>query len=186
MPILPSEPQVFPEFLFEPERERFTNRTWWALHTLPRQEKSLARQLLARNIPFYLPLVVNRLLVRNRPVISHLPLFPGYVFILADPEERLTALATKRVVRPLQVSDQQALWRDLGQIHRLVLSGVPITPEGHLSPGSLVEIRSGPLAGLRGKILDQASRRRFVVEVDFIHRGASILVDDFTLAPVVD
>src|SRR3954453_13543576 len=104
MPILPSEPQVFPEFLFEPERGSFTNRIWWALHTLPRQEKSLARQLHARRIPFYLPLVANRLLVRNRPVTSHLPLFPGYAFILADPEERLVALATKRIVRPLRVA----------------------------------------------------------------------------------
>ena len=32
--------------------------------------------------------------------------------------------------------------------------------------------RSGPLAGLKGKILRTASGRRFVVEVDFIQQGA--------------
>jgi transcription antitermination factor NusG len=185
MPILPSEPQLFPDRLFE-DRDKLTHRTWWVLHTLPRQEKSLARQLHARNVPYYLPLIANRLRVRNRPVTSHLPLFTGYLFLLADPEERLAALATHRVARAIQVNDQGQLWRDLDQIHRLVLSGAAITPEDRLAPGSLVEIRSGPLAGLRGKILDRASRRRFVVEVDFIQRGASIYLDDFALAPLTD
>jgi hypothetical protein len=52
--------------------------------------------------------------------------------------------------------------------------------------GNLVEIKGGALAGLRGRIFDPASRKRFVVEVDFIQRGASVLVDDVTLAPVIE
>jgi transcription antitermination factor NusG len=186
MPILPAEPQIFPDRLFEPDRENSSQRNWWVLHTRPRQEKSLARQLHAIGIPFYLPLVQKRLRIRNRPITSHLPLFGGYLFLLADHDERVAALTTQRIVRSLEVADQNQLWCDLAQIHRLIRSGVPIVPEDRLSPGTLVEIRSGPLAGLRGKIQASASRRRFVVEVNFIHRGASILLEDFTLAPVIE
>jgi hypothetical protein len=49
-----------------------------------------------------------------------------------------------------------------------------------------VEIRVGQLSGLRGKILTITLDRRFIVEVDFIQRGASVFLDDFTLVPAIE
>lgn len=182
MPVLPAEPSCFPADLFdEPPSSHRDGRFWWVLHTRPRQEKALARQLQQRELRYYLPLAPRRFRVRGRVMTSYNPLFPGYLFLLAEGEERLGALATSRVVRSLSVTDQQSLWSDLAQIHRLIASGAPVTPEDRLAPGMVVEIRSGPLAGLRGKILRTASGRRFVVEVNFIQRGASVLLDDFAL-----
>src|SRR5687768_5149942 len=114
MPILAAEPQLFPEDLFDSERT--TERSWWVLHTKPRQEKSLARQLHASQVPFFLPLVPRRLYINKRRFTSHLPLFPSYLFVLTDYSERIRALATKRVVRSLEVVDQARLWDDLEQI----------------------------------------------------------------------
>ncbi len=185
MPLLPPEPNLYPADLFTgagaetPE----PGRVWWVLHTKPRQEKSIARQLLQARVPFYLPVIARRCLVRNRVLQSYVPLFAGYVFLLADRTERVTALATNRVVRTLEVFDQQGLWQDLSQVFRLIASGAPIMPEARLVPGATVVIRSGPLAGLKGKILRTASGQRFVVQVDFIQQGASVLLDDFRLAP---
>jgi transcriptional antiterminator RfaH len=185
MPILPAEPALLPEGLFGEDRpEGVSLRRWRVLHTRPRQEKSLARQLHQGQIPFYLPLISQRRRMRGRVLTSHVPLFSGYLFLLADREERLAALATSRVVRALEVPDQEGLWRDLRQVHRLITSGLPVTPEERLAPGMPVAIRSGPLAGLKGKILRTASGRRFVVEVDFIHRGASVELEDFTLVGI--
>jgi transcriptional antiterminator RfaH len=186
MPILPHEADLFPTDLFENPEHRGAAQSWWVLHTKPRQEKSLARELHAAGTAFYLPLIARRTQMRDRVVTSHVPLFDGYVFLHADNEARITALATSRVVHSLPVADQDALWRDLGQVHRLIRTGAPITPEDRLAPGMSVEIRHGPLAGLRGKILESASRRRFVVQVDFIQRGASVLLDDIALAPASD
>jgi transcriptional antiterminator RfaH len=183
MPLLPLEADRFPQQLFEaPEQAAAGGRVWWVVHTRPRQEKSLVRQLHSAAIPFYLPLISRRLRIRGRMMTSYLPLFSGYVFLLATGEERITALATSRVVRTLPVADQAELWDDLRQVSRLIATGAPITPEDRLAPGDLVEIRSGPLAGLRGKLLSAASGRRFVVQVNFIQRGASVLVEDFMLA----
>jgi transcriptional antiterminator RfaH len=183
MPVLPAEPEIYPTTLFTEEAE-FPGGAWWVLHTRPRQEKSLARELHAGRIPFYLPQVARRSLVRGRALTSHAPLFPGYLFLFAHREQRIAALATRRVVQSLPVVVQEALWHDLGQIHRLLAAGVAVSPEDRLTPGTVVEIRSGPLAGLRGKIVEEASRRRFVVAVDFIQRGASVLLDDFVLQAV--
>jgi transcriptional antiterminator RfaH len=184
MPILPAEPSCFPEHLFDcvDDLPNQGDRYWRVLHTKPRQEKSLARQLRQGQVPFFLPLISRRSLIRGRLLTSYIPLFAGYCFLLADEKERVKALATHRVVNALDVPDQKELWHDLRQIRRLIESGVPITPEGQLVAGTLVEIRSGPLAGLSGVIVRQANQRRFVVQVDFIHRGASVEVDDYMLA----
>jgi transcription antitermination factor NusG len=187
MPVLSLEPDLYPErLLSEAVIEEDTERVWWVLHTRPRQEKSLVRQLHRAQIPYYLPLIPRRWRLRGRMMTSHLPLFPSYVFLFGDREERVGALSTNRIVRSLDVPDQGALWRDLRQIHRLIAAGMPITPESQLTSGMTVEITSGPLAGLRGRILRSASGRRFVVQIDFIQRGASVVLDDFTLARVED
>jgi transcriptional antiterminator RfaH len=182
MPILPVEPNLFPTDLFEtPATE---GRVWWVLHTKPRQEKSLARDLLLAEIPFYLPLLERKVLVRGKFLQSYIPLFTSYVFLLADQEERVSALATKRVVQSLDVKGQAELWKDLNQVHRLITCGLPVTPEQRLCPGATVEIRTGALAGLKGTIIREAARNRFVVQVDFIQQGASVILDDYVLAAV--
>jgi transcriptional antiterminator RfaH len=183
MPILAAEPMLFPETLFQRDVADFANRRWSVLHTRPRQEKSLARQLHEKQIAFYLPLLARRVQVRKQVVQSHHPVFSGYLFLLADDEGRLGALGTRRVATALDVNNQERLWSDLRQIHRLIDLGLPICPEDQLAPGVTVEINAGPLAGLRGVIVKSASGNRFVVKVDFIQRGASVLLDDFTLTP---
>jgi transcription antitermination factor NusG len=186
MPILPPEPAFYPECLFEATPpDASAGQRWQVFHTKPRQEKSLARRLHSRGIAYYLPVVRRRLALRGRVLNSHVPLFPGYLFLLGDREARLHALETGCVVRTLDVADQPGLWGDLRQIQRLIASGAPLTPEERLTPGMAVEITRGPLAGLRGKIVRAASGSRFVVEVHFIQRGASALLDDFALAQVI-
>ena len=182
MPLLTAEASWYPDGLFHDENlAPPTGHLWWALHVRPRQEKSLARELLGKQLAFYLPLVSRRWRSQGRPMTSHLPLFAGYLFLRCTRDGRLGALATNRVVRCLDVAQQDLLWRDLRQIHRLIGAGAPLTPESKLTPGTPVEIASGPLMGLRGKVLRTASGRRFIVEVDFIRRGASVMLDDHVL-----
>ncbi len=182
MPLLAPEPNVFPADLFQIGAAAFTQEErWWVLHSRPRQEKALARQLLEHRVPFYLPTIAKRLRVRNRNMTSYVPLFPGYLFLLANREQRVAALTTNRIVHTLEVGDQEHLWQDLRQVYNLIATGAPITPEDRLAPGSAVEIKSGPLTGLKGKILRTASGNRFLVEVDFIQRGASVMIDDHCL-----
>jgi transcriptional antiterminator RfaH len=181
MPILAPEPACFPENLFELPADG-GDRRWLVIHTRPRQEKSLARDLLERSIAFYLPLQASRVRVRNQIVHSYHPLFASYLFLFANPEDRLIALGTRRIVGALEVNDQLRLWNDLRQVHRLTGSGLPVSPVERLAPGMPVQIREGPLMGLRGVIVKSVSGNRFVVTVDFIQRGASVLLSDSVLS----
>ncbi|HBI43172.1 MAG TPA: antitermination protein NusG, partial [Planctomycetales bacterium] len=114
MPLLPSEPFVHPAELLAPDPDAVAFapapiHQWWVLHTKPRAEKALARRLLGRDVGFFLPQYHKQWLSRGRLLSSHLPLFPGYLFLYADGPARLIALETNLVANCLPVPDQRQI-----------------------------------------------------------------------------
>jgi transcriptional antiterminator RfaH len=156
---------------------------WWVLHSRPRAEKALARHFLGRRLCFFLPLSKKRWRKRDRLFTSTSPLFTGYIFLWGDEEARVSALTTNQVVHCIRVDDQAQMHQDLVRIHRLMLSGEPLTPEERIQPGDWVEITSGPLEGLQGKVIRRGKHLRFFVEVHFLQRGASVEIDSSVIRP---
>jgi transcriptional antiterminator RfaH len=195
MPLLPLEPYLWPEDLLarrpgisapQGSDERGGGARWWALHTKPRTEKSLARYFLHRKLAFFLPLAKKQWRTKGRPRTSYVPLFSGYIFFHGDNQARLEALGTHQVVKCLAVENQGQLHEDLARIHQLMISGAPIAAETRLRPGAWVEITAGPLQGLQGKVLRRGKRWRFVVEVHFLQRGASVEIDGDMIQPALE
>ncbi len=186
MPILDKETSVFPEDLLEvPEPEPdATDRQWWAVFTKARQEKSLARDLLAHEIPFYLPLVPKENRIRGRIVRSHIPLFSGYLFMFGCEDERYRSLTTNRISRILPVTDQLQLRTDLMHLHNLIETDEPLTIESRLEPGNRVRIKNGPMMGLEGIVTQRRGKRRLLVAVQFLQNGVSVEIDDFMVEPL--
>jgi transcription antitermination factor NusG len=185
MPLLPLEPFVHPaDLLTTSSRDPEATQPWWVLHTRPRAEKTLARKLLARRQDFFLPLYQNRLQIRGRSLASYVPLFPGYVFLRGDEAARLEALRTNQIIRVLPVPERERLRADLARIYQLMECGSPVAPEDRLQVGMPVELTAGPLAGLHGKIIRRNRHMRFVVEVDFIQRGASVEIECWMMQPL--
>jgi transcriptional antiterminator RfaH len=178
MPLLPLEPYLFPNELFNAPAVDGPER-WWVLHSRPRSEKSLARQFLARHLTFFLPLYQRRWRANGRAQNSYLPLFPGYIFLRGDDNARVTALTTNLVANVLPVVDQQTLYGDLARVHYLMETGSALTPEHHLQPGTPVEITAGPLAGLEGKIQRRGKQLHFVIEVRLLQQGVSVEIESW-------
>ncbi len=179
MPLLPLEPYLCPKDLFESPTPPPEAGRWWVLHSRPRSEKALARQFLSRKLAFFLPLYQKQWRSRGRLQSSHLPLFPGYVFLRGDDEARVAALTTNLIVNVLPVADQQRLFSDLTFVHQLMQSGSPLNPEGHLEPGTLVDITAGPLAGLQGKVLHRGKKLHFFIEVQLLQQGVSVEIESW-------
>ena len=184
MPILAAETPVYPDDLLNHEAVPINGRRWWAVYTKARQEKSLARQLVKFQVPFYLPLVAKDLRYRGRRVKSFNPLFSGYVFLYGSEEERVKTLTTNRISRVLPVPDQKQLYDDLKQVHQLIDSDAPLTVEKRLAPGQRVRVRDGALMGLEGTVTSRVRRCRLVVAVNFLQQGVSVEIDDFLLEPL--
>ncbi len=184
MSIVSQTPSLHPDTFFDGLELEGIDRKWWVLYTKARQEKAVARELFAHDVPFYLPLVRKTLVYGNRRVHSRVPIFSGYVFLRGSEEERVQALRTNRICRVLPVADPQRLREDLEQLRRLIESGAPLTVEARLARGARVRIRRGPLAGLEGTVLVRRGITRVLVCVDFLQRGASVAIDDCMLEPL--
>ena len=181
MPILKEEPNLFPETLLEDSIQETSDRRWWVIYTLARQEKSLARELLTFKIPFYLPLIKKTSIVKRRKRMSFVPLFSGYIFIFSTEAERIKSMTTNRISRILTVNDPAQLVFDLEQLHRLITSNAPLSVEQKLGPGNRVRVKQGALMGLEGTVLVRRGVTRLLVRVNFLQKGASVEMDDYLL-----
>ncbi len=159
-------------------------RRWWVVHTKARQEKSVARELLDREIPYFLPQIPKTSVIRGRRRTSYIPLFTGYVFVYGSERERHESLTTNRVANTLPVNNADELTRDLLQVWRLIEQNAPLTVEARLRPGDRVRVRGGALAGVEGTVLDRRGKCRVLVAVRLLQQGVSMEIDDFLLEPI--
>lgn len=183
MPLLDLEPCILPDDLLQRPGPESSGDRWWVLHTRPRSEKTLARRFSDRGTSFFLPLHQHVWVNRGRRFRSHLPLFPGYLFLYGDAASRLAALETNLVAHIIDVDDQERLHADLARVHQLLATGAPVTPEERLEPGDPVEVIRGPLSGLEGKVLQRGKHLKFVIEVQFLRRAVSAEVEAWMIRP---
>jgi transcriptional antiterminator RfaH len=183
MPILAAETSVYPEGLFHDPQLADPDRRWWAMYTKPRQEKSLARDLVQLGLSFYLPLVPKTSLIRGRRVKSLIPLFGGYLFFFGTEEERISALSPGRVCHSFAASNTQKMTDDLRSVQSLINSGRRLSKEDKLAPGKRVRVVTGALMGVEGTIVERRGEDRLLVAVSFLQQGVSVLVQDFLVEP---
>ena len=183
MPILPKEPDTFPENLFEdfPGDEA----TWWAMYTLSRREKELMRFLRSFEVPHYCPLIAKKSKSKSGRVrTSYIPLFPGYVFVNAGAEQRRRALQSNCISKTLEIADYNDVLTDLRNVRLLVESNAPLTQEARIQPGQRVRVISGPFSGVEGTVLSRRGEERLLVSVQFLQQGASVAIEDFQVEPI--
>jgi transcription antitermination factor NusG len=180
MPILAREPDLFPDNLFE--RTDWTSdkeHHWWAMYTRSRCEKELMRRLRGLEIPHYGPLIEKKTRTpKGRVNTSFVPLFTNYVFLYGDADQRLQALTTNCISRDIIVNDFEQLAHDLRQLRQLIESGEPIHPEPRLEPGTKVRVRSGPLTGQEGFVVQRHGEDHLLVAVQFLQQGATVQIKD--------
>jgi transcription antitermination factor NusG len=181
MPLLAPETMLFPSDILERATELDSGARWWVIHTRPRAEKSLARKLLSLDLAYYLPTRYQSWLSKGRWFESYLPLFPGYVFLHARPEDRATVLATRTVANFLPVADQHGLIEDLRRVHRVVAAGLPLKHQTAPPPGTAVVVIDGALQGLTGTVVRSGRQAAVYVQVRLIGQGVLVELDSSRL-----
>jgi len=183
VPILKSEVALSPPDLFDLPDLPATRLPWRVAHVRSRQEKELARLLRGGGVPFYLPLMEKQVRRAGRRFVSYLPLFPGYLFFRGAAAERLTVLASARVVSVIAVLDQRRLDAELRAVWRLEQSGAALAPHPYLAPGDEVRVVDGPFRGLSGVVLREKGRTRLVVSVTLLRQAVAAELEREALAP---
>lgn len=180
MPILSQESDCFPDDLFENETILSdASLSWWCVYTLSRREKDLARKLRNLGIAHFGPTIPKRYRSPSgRLRTSYIPLFPNYLFMFGDEENRRSALTTNCISKCDKVTESGELLANLRQLKTIIETGVPLTPEGRLEPGNRVRVKSGHFAGYEGTVLRREGKTRFLLTVQYLNQGVSIEMDE--------
>ncbi len=171
MPILRKESDIFPPDLFALPT---TEAPWEIAHLRSRQEKSVARLLLESHMPFYLPQVRQTTKRSGRTLVSHLPLFPGYIFLRRVEGLRETLWRTSAVANMIEVPDQNQLTGELLQIQELQARGAVLTPSLELAPGDTVRIKEGAFSGYAGVVIEERGALRLIVSVSILKKSIAV------------
>jgi transcription antitermination factor NusG len=174
MPLLPREIELFPDELFALPPG---GNPWHVAHVRSRQEKVLARCLLERRIPFYLPQIERVVERASRRFRSYVPLFAGYVFFRGDDRARNVALRSGVTANMIAVEDQELLSAQLEQIRRLQLAGASFEVYEDLVPSDIVSITEGPFRGYTGSVVRGARGGRLVVALSLLRKSIAVEFD---------
>jgi transcription termination/antitermination protein NusG len=171
MPIRTKERDFYPDDLFDLPT---ADAPWEIAHLRSRQEKSVARLLLDGGKPFYLPQIEQTTKRSGRTFVSHLPLFPGYIFLRRVEGLRQTLWRTSAVANMIRVTDQAQLAAELLQIRLLQASGALLTPIMDLAPGDAVRINEGAFSGYAGIVMEERGSLRLIVSVSVLRKSVAV------------
>ena len=166
-------PIVWPE---EKSLRDFTG-LWWVAHTKSRNEKALAKDLIQKDISYFLPMNWKVRRQRGRTIRSLLPLFSGYLFFCGKESQRIEVLQTNRVANLLAVKDQQKLVDELSQIERALQTGAALMPHKYFKTGQRCRVIGGPLADLHGIIVKIRGTTRLLLQIDMLGQATSVEID---------
>ena len=152
---------------------------WFAVYTEPRHEKFVQAQLVAKQIPSFLPLfrTVRKWNNGVRREIEH-PVFPGYVFVSMGVSDRLPVIKTTGVVyivgnrtSPLPLHDYEM------QALRIGAQRGSLMPHSFPCRGDEVCITSGPFQGVTGYVQEHQGDLTLVVTIQLIQKSVAIRVN---------
>jgi transcriptional antiterminator RfaH len=157
---------------------------WWVVHTKPRQEKALSEDLANLQIEHFLPLQRSVRYYGKRKFKVELPLFSGYLFLNASPDQAISADRTGRVASLIKVADQERITAELRAIRIALEQGADLSVSGMIKSGDTVEVTSGPFKGLRGIVDRSGPQGRLLLGVHLIERAAVLEIDHALLKRV--
>lgn len=147
---------------------------WLVVHTLARCEKKLLGWAVGAGIPGELP--TYRTVHRYRGKVVHFDkvLFPGYVFLRAEPSAAAGIQQNRHAARVLVPPDLEEFDRQIREILAAVGSGLEMRPVSGVQPGVRVQIIRGPLRGFEGLVERLDEPLDVVLRLDFISQAAAI------------
>jgi transcription antitermination factor NusG len=158
---------------------------WFAAYVRSRHEARVALHFGNRDVEYFLPTYKSERRWSDRKRELQLPLFPGYIFVRIERNDRGRVLETPGVIMLVGASGHPEAIED-AEIERLRV-GVrcDARPDVNVKVGELVEVTSGPLVGTRGIVVRGKNSCRVVVRVESVRRSMSVEVDASAVKPVV-
>lgn len=169
-------------------RSTTSERNWYAVYTIPQNEKSVVRHLDVRQVESFLPTYESTHVWKNHQRMKVvLPLFPTYLFVRIQAQERATVLSAPGIIRivgncrgplPLADSDIDFLRSDFCRQR--------VEPYRDLVVGQRVRVKCGTFQGVQGVLVRKKDSLRFVLTLELINQHAAVEVAAEELEPILN
>jgi transcriptional antiterminator RfaH len=158
---------------------------WHVLHLRPRSEKKVAEICVAYGLDHYLPLREETKIYQRRKVKVQIPMFPCYLFVSFEPEDRIHLQKTNHIIKILEPPSEKQLIQQLEQI-RLALNVDPSLGVAEaIKQGRAIRIRGGPFMGVEGVVASERNAGKVRLNVEMI--GQAVVIDiDRDLVELLD
>jgi transcription antitermination factor NusG len=151
---------------------------WYAIYTMYKSEKQVALHLKRKNIEVYIPIVSKTKRYQRKIKTYQIPLINCYVFVKILKSEQVKVLETEHVLKFIKQGKElnSIPQHEMDILKRfegidLEISSSPLS----FNIGDEVEISHGSLVGMRGKLVRQAGKKQFVIELESI--GVSLQIN---------
>ncbi len=153
---------------------------WFAVYTKYKAEKYVIAQLEKTGIEAYIPLLRKVRRYGSKIRISHVPLINSYVFVKIKQAEHREVLGINHVFEfvkqrknliSIPADEIELLKKIVGEDCELKLA------DEAYSPGDKIEVISGNLTGLRGRLISTKSKQNVLVELENLSFQFLIEVD---------
>jgi len=157
---------------------------WFVAHTRPRCEKKVVQYCADLGIATTLPCYHSVRKYRGKTVTFEKPLFPCYVFLQAQREQRGKIYQSDYVANLLDVPDPALLEQQLADILRALETGLEIVLAPEVGKGTRVKIKYGALAGIEGWVEERYGFETVLLRLDFIGQAAAVKLSAADLEPI--
>jgi transcription antitermination factor NusG len=163
----------------DPDTAAGLDAAWYAVWTRSRHEARVLQQLERKGIEAFLPTITRWSRWKDRKKRIDWPLFPGYCFARFDTAQSLPVLTCAGVVSLVSFEGKAAPIPavEIEGIRTLVASDLKYDPCPLLHEGMTVEVVTGPLRGVVGRLVRKGAHARLVLAVDLIGQAVSVEID---------
>lgn len=167
------------------ERADAYGEPWYAIRTRSRHEKLAHAELVRKGIEAFLPTITKWSRWKDRRKRIDWPLFPGYCFARFDATSMLPVLKCTGVIGVVSVGEHPAPIPafEIESIRTLVSSELQYDSCPLIKEGSRVEVVSGPLRGVVGRLVRKGAHARLILSVELIAQSVSVVVDAADIRP---
>ncbi|UCD88967.1 MAG: UpxY family transcription antiterminator [Desulfobacterales bacterium] len=164
---------------------------WYVLHTKSRFENVVNEGLIKKSMEVFLPKIQVRSKRRDRKIMIHVPLFPGYLFVRSNlnPNEHIEIVKTIGAVRLVGNTDGPipVPTETIESLKIMVQGGHPVETGTRFKKGDRVVVVCGPFTGVIGTFARYRGKGRVIVNIDALGQFAGVDVneDDIEILPEI-
>lgn len=158
---------------------------WFAVRVRSNFERTVSSLLRHRGFEEMVPSYLVRSQWSDRVKQISRPLFPGYVFCRFGVADRLAVVSTPGVVgiagygkRPVPIDQDE-----IEALRAIDAAGVSAAPCPFYRAGDRVTVEAGPLAGIKGTVIEVKNSLRLIVSITILQRSISAEIDRDSVRP---